>query len=1382
MLQGYGVAGLQGCSALREAFFSNGSAAHPWVVEARTGRRPFRYKGIRKLCSKKFTGRCVRQSQLCSRRSAALLKVSLCNISARIGMPAEVKKEIELEIAHVLFLDIVGYSKLSVNEQHARVEELNQVVRFSGQFRKAEAAGRLLKIPTGDGMALVFYKSPEEPAQCAVEISRALKGNARLQVRMGIHSGPISGVVDVNERTNVAGAGINMAQRVMDCGDAGHILLSHHVAEDLAEYERWRPFLHDIGAFDVKHGVRVSVTNLYSDEVGNPQLPSKLAAVKKHSAHRWAEIAVALLVLGAIVGGTFFFLRRPMRSVSGIVDKSIAVLPFENLSSEKENAYFADGIQNEILTDLAKIADLKVISRTSVTPYRATETRKLGEIAQQLGVAHLVEGSVQRVGNRVRVNAQLIDARNDAHLWAQTYERDLADVFAILTEIAKTIADQLQAKLSPREEHAIQRSPTSDIGAFDLYARAKNILLRTGSIPKADTLQAVDLLTQAVARDPSFFDAYCQLAFAHDALYFFGVDHTSARLALAEAALQAASRLRPDAGETHLARGQNLYWGYLDYDGALAELEVARQTLRNDPRIFDLTGLIQRRQGRWEESTRNLERSVELNPRDIGTMGLGVASNYLLLRRYAEAKPWLARSLAFEPNDAFTKVWLAYVDFAWKADTRPLHQTIDSIRATNPAAVPSIAEFWLVCALGERDVAAAKDALIALGEEPMTFAVENVPFNRPFAEGVIARMTEDDEKARSAFTAARAEQEKIVQAQPNYGPALCVLGLIDAGLGRKEEALREGRRAVELLPVEKDSMNGTNMVKYLAAIAAWVGDKDLACEQLASIIRRPSNLSYGQLKLLPFWDPLRGDPRFEKLAEESKQPVALQSSTSSAPDKSIAVLPFENLSRDPDNAFFADGVQDEIVTDLARVADLKVISRISVMPYKSGMPRNVRQIGQQLDVAHVVEGSVQRTGNRVRVNAQLVDARTDRHLWAQTYDRDLADVFAIQSEIAKTIADQLQAKLSPREKNAIELPPTNDISAFDLYTRAKNILLRIGSIPKADTLQAVDLLTQAVARDPSFFDAYCQLAFAHDALYFFGVDHTSARLALAEAALQAASRLRPDAGETHLARGQNLYWGYLDYDGALAELEVARQTLRNDPRIFDLTGLIQRRQGRWEESTRNLERSVELNPRDIGTMGLGVASNYWFCRRYAEAKPWLARALAFEPNDAFTKVWLAYVDFAWKADTRPLHQTIDSIRATNPAAVPSIADFWLVCALAERDAAAAKDALIALGEEPMPFAVENVRFNRPFAEGVIARMTEDDEKARSAFTAARAEQEKIVQAQPNYGPALCVLGLIDAGLGRKEEALREGRRAVELLPVEKDSMNGTNMVRYLAII
>src|SRR5204862_339577 len=363
--------------------------------------------------------------------------------------------------------------------------------------------------------------------------------------------------------------------------------------EDLAEYERWRPFLHDIGTLDVKHGVRVSVTNLYSDEVGNPQLPSKLAAVKKRRAHvRWAAVAVALLVLGAIVGGTSFFLRRPTTSALRVLDKSIAVLPFENLSRDPDNALFTDGVQDEILTDLAKIADLKVISRTSVMHYKSKVARNLREIGKQLGVAHVVEGSVQRAGNRVRVNAQLIDARNDAHLWAQTYDRDLADVFAIQSEIAKAIADQLQAKLSPNEKKAIEQPPTTDLAAFDLYSRAKSFLLTTqfSATNEADARKAIELLAEAVKRDPSFSDAYCQLAYAHESLYaVFGSDHTPARLALAEAAVRAATRLRPDAGQTHLARAQYLYNGRRDYAGALAELESVRRALPNDPRLFELT-------------------------------------------------------------------------------------------------------------------------------------------------------------------------------------------------------------------------------------------------------------------------------------------------------------------------------------------------------------------------------------------------------------------------------------------------------------------------------------------------------------------------------------------------------------------------------------------------------------------------------------------------------------------------------------------------------------------------------------------------------------------------------------------------------------------------
>jgi TolB-like protein/class 3 adenylate cyclase/Tfp pilus assembly protein PilF len=808
-------------------------------------------------------------------------------------MAAKLKSDPHLEIAHVLFIDVVGYSKLLVNEQRDVVQQLNQVVRKTPQFRKSEAAGKLIRIPVGDGMALVFFQTPEEPVQCAMEIARALKNHPHIRLRMGVHSGPVDQVKDVNDRSNVAGAGINIAQRLMDCGDAGHILLSKRVADDLAQDRHWHPLLHDLGEIELKHGDKIGIVNLYGENVGNAQSPERLKQRQATSTStrdvtaifrgKSALIAAAVLLAAAFGIGVWKFQQSQRnKSTSTSVaapEKSIAVLPFENLSEEKANAFFANGVQDEILSDLARIADLKVISRTSVMPYKSGIARNLREIGQQLGVAHVVEGSVQRSGNRVRVNAQLVDARTDRHLWGQTYDRDLADVFAIQSEIAKTIADQLQAKLSPAEKNAIERPPTSDITAFDLYTRAKNLISRFGrsaSDERAMHVQAVDLLNQAVARDPSFFDAYCQLAWVHDGAYFLGYDHTSARLAMADAAVQAASLLRPDAGETHLARGQNLYQGYRDYDGALAELELARQTLPNDWRVFFQSGLIERRQGRWEKSIRDLERAIELDPRNSFTLGQ-TAESYQTLRRYAEEKAALDRILAFEPNDAAIRAERALVELNSKADTQPLHQMVESIRTTNPSAVPSIANLWLFCALAERDAAASKNALIALGENPFNLGLtDNVLLNRAFVEGVIARMTKDDDKAQLAFTTARTEQEKSVQAEPNYALPVCALALIDAGLGQKEAALREGRRAVELLPPEKDALDGPAMMRYLAMIAAWVGDKDLACEQLAVAIRLPSGVSYGQLKLLPFWDPLRGDPRFEKLVEEAKKPVALK--------------------------------------------------------------------------------------------------------------------------------------------------------------------------------------------------------------------------------------------------------------------------------------------------------------------------------------------------------------------------------------------------------------------------------------------------------------------------------------------------------------------------
>ena len=385
-----------------------------------------------------------------------------------------------------MFIDIVGYSKLSISDQHAAVEELTRIVRASEQFQRAEAADRLIRIPTGDGMVLVFYTSPEAPAQCAVEISRALKEHPGLQLRMGIHSGPVSGVVDVNESANLAGAGINMAKRVMDCGDAGHILLSKHVAEDLEEYEQWRLFLHDLGTCEVKHGMRVSVVNLYDDHFGNAKLPRKFETVRKRRARRALGGSGRSAARACCDYCCFVFASRvrSARSALAIVEKSIAVLPFENLSRDPDNAYFADGIQDEILTRLAKIADLKVISRTSTQHYKSAP-ENLPEIARQLGVAHILEGSVQKSGDAVRVNVQLIKAANDSHLWADTFDRKLTDIFSVESEVAKAVADQLRAKLTGQEEQVIAAKPTDNPEAYDAYLRGLAYTLKT--CPQAPT-------------------------------------------------------------------------------------------------------------------------------------------------------------------------------------------------------------------------------------------------------------------------------------------------------------------------------------------------------------------------------------------------------------------------------------------------------------------------------------------------------------------------------------------------------------------------------------------------------------------------------------------------------------------------------------------------------------------------------------------------------------------------------------------------------------------------------------------------------------------------------------------------------------------------------
>jgi TolB-like protein/class 3 adenylate cyclase/Tfp pilus assembly protein PilF len=798
------------------------------------------------------------------------------------------KQDLQLEIAHLLLIDVVGYSKLLVNEQIDLLRELNHIVRNTNRFRAAEAAGKLIRLPTGDGMALLFFNSPEEPVQCALEISQALRDFPHIQLRMGVHSGPINQITDVNDRSNVAGAGINVAQRVVDCADAGHILLSKHLADDLAQYRHWQPYLHDVGECEVKHGLRLHIVNLYKDGLGNPQLPKKLkrgrrwkptadGAIRPVRAPRGPKFAlVAALLLSTLalaISFSIFFRRaspaakHPPSEASlpaSIPKNSIAVLPFENLTDDKQNAYLADGIMDEILNDLAKVADLKVISRTSVMQYRAGDRRNLREIAAGLGVAHVLEGSVQRSGDRIRVSAQLIDARTDAHMWAQRYDRQLADVFAIETELAEAIVAQLKSKLSTEEKAAIEVQPTADLAAYDLYVRAKTLLAASVStLGKENRLEAVRLLDQARSRDPGFLLAYCTLSRVHSELFLLGMDHTRSRLDQAEAALHAAFRLRPNAGEAHLAAAFLLYCT-LDYDRARQELQVAQRALPNEPLVFEISGYIDRRQGRWEESAHNLGRALELDPRNFYFLQQ-MSQSYEKLRQFDDMRIVMDRALAVVPADPGARMNRATIDFLARADTKRLRATLDAIMKENPKTREALAVELIELALCERDFAAAQRALAdmsAAGGSEEAFV-----YPRAWYAGLIARASGDVSAARAAFSSARAEVIKAVEEQSNYAQPFSVLGMIDAALGNKDQAINEAIHATELLPITKDAINGPLITEHLAITYAWCGEKDRAIEQLAIVTSVPSDVNYGRLRLDPSWDSLRSDPRFQKVVE-----------------------------------------------------------------------------------------------------------------------------------------------------------------------------------------------------------------------------------------------------------------------------------------------------------------------------------------------------------------------------------------------------------------------------------------------------------------------------------------------------------------------------------
>jgi TolB-like protein/predicted Ser/Thr protein kinase/Flp pilus assembly protein TadD len=574
-----------------------------------------------------------------------------------------------------------------------------------------------------------------------------------------------------------------------------------------------------------------------------------------------AAALLATLVALATTVTVLFFNRQPTRPPAGI-----AVLPFENLGGNKDDAVLVDSLQDDVLTRLAKVAGLKVISRTSVMRYRGA--RNMQQIRNNLHVSHVLEGSVRRDGDSIHLNAQLIDTQTDEHVSAEHYDRPVRDLFAIQTDLAQKVTDQLHAKLSASEKAALEERPTKDLKAYNLYYEAASLIGEIGSAELGKDqekayLHAIALLTQAISRDPDFVLAYCRLAEANVEFYFQGYDRSSRRLELAKGAIDSAFRLQPDSGEAHLALATYYYHCYYDYDRARDELDLARRSLPNNTRIFQWSGWIDRRQNRWNDAVRNFNDALKVDPQNRQILG-GNTQIYLFLRDYKKAKEMRERLVALHPKE--DRRWAdAEFDLFLRADTRALHALLQKETEDNYDVLVE----RLRLALRERDTAAAERALERLrtvGEDTINVrGVGDARFNRAHLEGLIDRMKGDAVSANSAFTRARMQQEKVVSLQPQKGPFLTVLGLIDAGLGRTEDALREGRRALELTPPEKDSLDAADVVYYYAVICAWVGERDLAIKQLESSAKMPAGVSYAEIRLDPHWDPLRGDPRFEKI-------------------------------------------------------------------------------------------------------------------------------------------------------------------------------------------------------------------------------------------------------------------------------------------------------------------------------------------------------------------------------------------------------------------------------------------------------------------------------------------------------------------------------------
>jgi TolB-like protein/class 3 adenylate cyclase len=781
----------------------------------------------------------------------------------------------QLEIAHVLFIDIVGYSKLLTNEQRERLQELNRMVRETEQFRVAEAEAKLVRIPTGDGMVLAFFTSPDAPVRCAVAIGRVLRGRYDLPLRMGIHSGPVDLVQDVNVKPNLAGAGVNMAQRVMDCGDAGHILLSARAADDLAQYAEWKSQLHYLGEIEVKHGLRVRVASLYNEETGNPALPRKLQRQRLLRRRRLVTslAIVVILFIGLSLGLWAWQLHNKSLQLAATEaaaqrEKSVAVLPFENVSTGEDNDVFAGGVHREVLLNLAKLADLKVISRTSVMRYKPGTERNLKQIAEELGVNYIVEGSVQREANHIHVTVELINARTDAHAWAETYDGNLAEVLTFQSEIAQRITNQLGAKLSPRESKELASKPTQDVAAFEAYIRAK-ALMETPNIDDEqgkfieDNTRAVQLLEQAVARDPKFAGAYWALSEANIQLYLTSDPPNLEYRSRAEAALKEAQRIAPEAGETLHAQARVTYYGYLDFTGALTTLEEAAKSLPNNAEVTMTRAFLYRRFGRWQEAYALFVRSSELDPRDLlAYISAGGAA--LELRWWDELDQMFERIKKHFPRRARVATIEHAIVLRLRGDVAAGNKQLEDVKLQMPDDFAPLfyIPFW------KRDFEQCRRLVTEAAKHS---ELQDERWDKQLQLAFVTKFPFDEQAARDAE---KRLEERLAGSihREKQGELVIALSNVKMLLGKKKEALRIAEESVEQHPISEDAFVNVERLRRLAFMYLYAGENDRALQTFAKLVQLPGGEFYGELTYNPVLDGLRQDPRFEQILRQAQQP------------------------------------------------------------------------------------------------------------------------------------------------------------------------------------------------------------------------------------------------------------------------------------------------------------------------------------------------------------------------------------------------------------------------------------------------------------------------------------------------------------------------------